>query len=301
MTITPITCKDLFDAMIIEEIDWSGSLEEPEFLSRLYDLNSLPSRDSRFDDAAGDIWQHRVNNFDWDDHWVFHDSRFNLMNGDDEILLRFLAESVHPVVRPDVTECQRIVHLYNEYLKRDGFELAEKGRISGKPIFIGRNIGIVVMPGVSAAKEILSGTDLVYVSQQITRMEAAVLNDPGLAIGTAKELVETCCKTILDERGIEASKNDDLPQLVKQTVKELKLTPGDIPEKAKAVKTIRILLSNLATITNGIAELRNKYGTGHGKGAAAKGLDPRHAKLAVGAASTLAVFLAETHREGNSN
>ncbi len=301
MKITNITRKDLFDAMIIEEINWSGSLEEPEFLSRLYDLKSLPSGDYRFNDAAGDIWKHRVNNFDWDDHWVFHDHRFDLMNGDDEILLRFLAESVHPVVRPDVAECKRIVHLYNKYLKNDGFELAEKSRISGKPIFIGRNIGVVAVPGVSAAKEILSGTDLVYVSQQITRMEAAVLNDPGLAIGTAKELVETCCKTILDERGIAISKNDDLPQLVKRTVKELKLTPGDIPEKAKAVKTIRILLSNLATITNGIAELRNKYGTGHGKGATAKGLGPRHAKLAVGAASTLAVFLAETHREGNGN
>jgi hypothetical protein len=53
----------------------------------------------------------------------------------------------------------------------------------------------------------------------------------------------------------------------------------------------------LATITQGIAELRNQYGTGHGKAAGAKGLGPRHAKLAVGAASTLAVFLAETHNE----
>lgn len=298
MKITNLTRRDLFDAMIIEEIDWPGSLEEAEFLSRIYDLKSLPSRDSRFDDAAGDILQHRVNNFDWDADWVFHDSRFDLMNGDDEVLLRFLTESVHPVVRRDVTECQRIVQLYNEYLKRDGFELAEKSRISGKPIFVGRNIGAVVTPGVSAAKEILGGADLVYVSQQITRMEAAVLNDPGLAIGTAKELVETCCKTILDERDIEASKNYDLPKLVKRTVRELKLTPGDIPEKAKAVETIRVLLSNLATITNGIAVLRNKYGTGHGKGVAAKGLGPRHAKLAVGAASTSAVFLAETHREG---
>jgi hypothetical protein len=34
-----------------------------------------------------------------------------------------------------------------------------------------------------------------------------------------------------------------------------------------------------------------------GKAAGAKGLGPRHAKLAVGAASTLAVFLAETHNE----
>jgi hypothetical protein len=58
-----------------------------------------------------------------------------------------------------------------------------------------------------------------------------------------------------------------------------------------------LILSNLATITNGIAELRNSYGTGHGKDSKAKGLGSRHAKLAVGAASTLAVFLLETHNE----
>lgn len=75
------------------------------------------------------------------------------------------------------------------------------------------------------------------------------------------------------------------------------MAPEDIPNHAKAVETIRVLLSNLSAITNGIAELRNKYGTGHGKEANAKGLDPRHAKLAVGAASPLAVFLLETHQE----
>lgn len=74
-------------------------------------------------------------------------------------------------------------------------------------------------------------------------------------------------------------------------------TPADIPEKAKASENIKRLLSNLASITQGVAELPNHYGTGHGKAAGAKGLQPRHAKLAVGAASTLAVFLAETHNE----
>ncbi|MFH0809424.1 MAG: abortive infection family protein [Pseudomonadota bacterium] len=299
MKITSITRKDLFDAMGIEGVNWAGSLEEPEFLSRLYDLKLMVSTDNRFQDAAGDIWQHRVNNYDWDVHWVFDDPRFSLMNGDDEVLLRFLAETVHPVVRPDVTQSKKLVQLYNIYLKNDGFELAEKSRISGKPIYVGRNIGVIAVPGVSSARESLSGTDLVYVTQQITRMEAAVHNEPDLAIGTAKELVETCCKTILSERSIVVPKNYDFPRLVRLTVKELKLTPSDIPDKAKAAETIRVLLSNLATITNGIAELRNKYGTGHGKKASSKGLEPRHAKLAVGAASTLAVFLVETHREGN--
>ena len=118
-----------------------------------------------------------------------------------------------------------------------------------------------------------------------------------LAIGTAKELVETCCKTILSDRSIEVPKNTDLPKLVKLTCKELDLTPANISDKHKASETIRRLLSNLATITQGVAELRNDYGTGHGREAKSKGLTSRHAKLAVGAASTLAVFLIETHSE----
>ena len=80
------------------------------------------------------------------------------------------------------------------------------------------------------------------------------------------------------------------------TVKQLDLTPLDIPDKAKASKTIKRLLSNLASITQGLAELRNQYGTGHGKLIENKGLQVRHAKLAVGAASTLVVFLTETYR-----
>ncbi len=296
MRISQATRRDIVDALQVENVNWGGRLEESEFLARLFDLASLPSTDSRFKNAAGDIWQHRVNNQDWNDDWVFYDPRFNLMGSDDEVLLRFLCETVHPVVRPDVTESEKLVQLYNSYLKNDGFALVEKSRISGKPIYVGRDIGIMDAPGVSAAKEALAGADTTYVAQQITRMEASVVNDPGLAIGTAKELVETCCKTILHERGIEIPKNADLPQLVKATSKELQLTPDDIPDQAKAAETIKRLLSNLATITQGIAELRNQYGTGHGKISGSKGLTSRHAKLAVGAASTLAVFFAETHQ-----
>lgn len=297
MKISQITRRDIVDAISVEKINWSGRMEEQEFLSRLYNLATLPSDDSRFKDAAGDIWQHRINNHDWDDDWVFYDSRFNLMNGDDEVFLAFLCETIHPVVRPDPIEAERISQLYNQYLQNDGFQIIEKTRLSGKPVFIGRYVGVGVIPAVSAAKTTLGGTDPGYLFQQITRMEAAVGNDPALAIGTAKELIETCCKTILETRGVTFSKSADIPELIKVTAKTLELTPDDIPDKAKAVDTIKRLLSNLGTIAQGIAELRNHYGTGHGKAAGAKGLGSRHAKLAVGAASTLAVFLAETHIE----
>ena len=296
MRISHITRRDITDAILRDESSLYGRLEEEEFLARLCDLSTLPSTDSRFPDAAGDIWQHRVNNYDWEDDWIFSDYRFQLLDGDDEIFLRFLCETIHPEVRSDIAEVERLCQMYNQHLENDGFQLVEKTWISGKPVFVGLDVGIVAAPSIADARKTLSGTDTGYVAQQITRMEAAVQNDPGLAIGTAKELVETCCKTILVERQVKVPQNFDLPQLVKFTSRELELTPADIPEQAKAADTIKRLLSNLATITQGIAELRNKYGTGHGKEATAKGLTSRHAKLAVGAASTLAVFLVETHR-----
>ena len=136
-----------------------------------------------------------------------------------------------------------------------------------------------------------------HLAEQIRRLESSLQTDPSLAIGTAKELIETCCKTILAERGKPVTGTPDVSTLTKETLKELRLVPEGIPDAARGSDVIRRLLSNLATIGNGLAELRGLYGTGHGKHGTATGLSARHAKLAVGAASTLTVFLFETHTE----
>lgn len=73
--------------------------------------------------------------------------------------------------------------------------------------------------------------------------------------------------------------------------------PEGIPDAARGADVLKRLLSNLGTIGNGLAELRGLYGTGHGKDGSAVGLKPRHARLAVGAAAALAVFLFETHED----
>jgi len=297
MKISEATRKDIFDSIVIEKVAWNGRLEEPDFLARLYDLKSMPSTDSRYPDAYGDIWQHRINNYDWDNYWVFTDPRFNILHGEDEMFLRFLCETLHPVVRTDSEGIERLKQGYNLLLKNDGYEIVPKTKVGGRSIYAARQIALTSEIHVDSLKERFTGTDENYILKQITRMESAIENDPGLAIGTAKELVETVCKTILKERKNKIQGSPDLPKLVKQTVKELQLTPLDIQDEAKAADSIKRLLSNLATITNGIAELRNNYGTGHGKMANTKGLGSRHAKLAVGAASTLAIFLVETHNE----
>ena len=136
--ITEVTRRNIFDAITMEKINWAGRFNEVQFLSRLFDLKELPSTDRRFSDAGQDIWQHRINNDDWESDWVFFDPRFNLLYCEDEVFLRFLCETIHPVVRDDVEEVKKVLRLYNQLLRVDGFELVEYNRISDKPVFKGK-------------------------------------------------------------------------------------------------------------------------------------------------------------------
>ena len=145
--------------------------------------------------------------------------------------------------------------------------------------------------------EYASQFDAKYLQQQIKRMEDSIDSDPDLAIGTAKELIETCCKTILDDRNASLAGDPSMPDLTKATFKQLKLTRDDIPVAVKGSKSIKRVLSNLGSISNEINTLRNLYGTGHGKTIRASGLSPRHARLAVGTAVALVQFLFESHME----
>ena len=175
-----------------------------------------------------------------------------------------------------------------KWIEKDGFHY------SG-----GKLTPVLKHQGLQEISEAATTFDAPELHRQIQRLQNAVEEDPALAIGTAKELVETTCKTILDARGIQYSEDDDLTKLVKQARKALGLIPENIPHAAKGAESIRRLLSNLGGIAQGMCELRNLYGTGHGKAGKTKGLSPRHARLAVGTAVTLATFLFETHLERN--
>lgn len=295
MTVSRATRRNIVDALQLESIRWAGCLDQDTFLGRLYDLDALPSKDSRYKTAGRDIHQHTVLNNDWDAGWVFSDDRFRLMNCEDEVFLRFLCEMAHPIVRPDEAEARQIVGLGNKHLVEDGWEIYEADAMSGKPVFHTRRHCATGDAVVRQAKALADKVDSAYISTQTARMARSVEEDPELAIGTAKELVETVCKTILHERDVVFSKNADLPELNKAAFKALRLMPDDIPEHAKGAETIKRMLSNLASVTQGLAELRGLYGTGHGKHGGTKSVEPRLARLAVGASSALAVFLYETH------
>lgn len=145
--ITEITKRDIFAlfqyGMDVEEFfetkrvhcSCYGKLSEMDFLKRLYDLTALPSFDNRFDNAEGDIWQHTINNDDYEDGWVFEDERFHLLDGDDEVFLKFLCSAFHPAVRVENGYWKEFLNAVNDLLRNDGYELYPENKISGRDVY----------------------------------------------------------------------------------------------------------------------------------------------------------------------
>ncbi len=156
--ISDITRRDILDIIkdgFIEEFDepvydsetgeyitekkifmpFSGRLDEIDFFTRLYDLESLPSYDRRYNDALGDISCH-LSWGDYEDCWFFKDRRFKLMQSDgDEPLLKFICEMLHPTVRNEKSPWKLYLEKFNELLRADGYELYAAQHISGRDIY----------------------------------------------------------------------------------------------------------------------------------------------------------------------
>lgn len=290
------TRVNILDGLQLEGIAWSGALDDVEFLGRIFDLKALPSFDARFKDAAGDIWQHRINNDDWEHNWVFSDRRFQLLDGPEEKFLDFLCEIVNPMVRPDRDEAIKLVTFFNDQLRPVGREIYEEERIAGRPRFACRTLTHNGGRSVLRARTVADALDAGWMAKAIERLERAIDTDPDLAIGTAKELIEACCKTILTKRGILVTKSEDLSDLTKKVAKDLQLVPEGITDETKGAENIRLILRNLTQLTNNLAQLRGLYGTGHGRDGQYRGLQPRHARLAVASAVAFIDFVADTYR-----
>jgi len=168
-------------------------------------------------------------------------------------------------------------------LRRDGYAIDEE---TGHITPIGPRF---------APKSLKNVTDASAIRQQLSRIQRAILDDPALAVGSAKELIESTAKVVLKERGLAVDEKADLPALVRDAQQALGLhpstaTPG--PDGSEAVKKI---LGSVSGIAIGLAELRNRgYGTGHGPARAPVGLGARHAHLAVNAAFTWCQLMLDT-------
>ena len=119
-------------------------------------------------------------------------------------------------------------------------------------------------------------------------------DDPEGAITAARTLLETVCKHILDETGVDYSK-DGLPKLYGKTAEALDLAPSQHTEEA-----FKAILGGCYTIVQNLGSLRNKVSDAHGQGKHPVKPLPRHATLAVNLAGAMSTFLIETWNAKNN-
>lgn len=285
------TRLDIFQAMMRDGIKWSGDLNHLEFLSRLYDLEAIPSYDSRYKTASADISTHTISFNDWGDYWVFNDGRFNLLECDGNEFVAFLCEMINPIVRPDKKEREALLKLFNDELRDLGYEIVETTSNFGKLHYELKGVLAGTIDALDEIRDFLSSENI---QRQITRMKSSIEKDPELAIGTSKEFIETILKTILDRLGIQYG-NENLPRLARMVLDEILSRINDSePETSEILKRID---GSLATLIQSVGELRNRHGTGHGGGSDKKILDRKYASLAVNSASTVAYFLLQIYQD----
>jgi hypothetical protein len=169
------------------------------------------------------------------------------------------------------------------HLERDGYSVDDSGRIRTS-----------VLSTTTADLNLAGLRQPAAIIEHLDRIAGAMDTDVPVAISGAKALVEATTKTVLQELGESYDERADVPALVKAAQKALQLDPSSLAPSAKGAETTKRILSNLSQVAIGIAELRNEYGPDHGRTTPTVGLGPRHAHLAVGAATTYCRMLLET-------
>lgn len=115
-------------------------------------------------------------------------------------------------------------------------------------------------------------------------------DDPEAAITTARSLIETTCKFILDDLNETYEDDLELPKLYKLTADKLNLAPDQHTEQI-----FKQILGGCQTVVVGLGALRNKLSDSHGKKISTTKASSRHAVLAVNLAGTMTTFLLETY------
>ena len=157
-----------------------------------------------------------------------------------------------------------------------------------RPVFDAIEHGLS-SPVEKTATETLSKLDAEHVRRYWAKALERVHGDPAGAITSARTLVESICKLILDAQGIDYEKNQDLNKLYKQAARSLNLGPDQ-----HEPQVFKQILSGCYSVVEGVASLRNSLGDAHGQGASPVQPAARHAILAVNLAGTMATFLLQS-------
>ena len=163
--------------------------------------------------------------------------------------------------------------------------------VGGKAVLTRRqSSGTIVEPFIQKVETL----DFDTVQMEIARALPNLQDDPEDAVTAACSLIEAVCRSILIELGSPLPPRKDIDGLMRAVQEPLNLSPGrsDLPVEVEG--DIGQILSGLTFVAKGIGALRTHGGDAHAREKGFRRIDPRIARLAINAPSSLALFLIET-------
>jgi ABC-type cobalamin/Fe3+-siderophores transport system ATPase subunit len=128
---------NIFNAICKSSNPFFFAENDPEdlipFLREIWDLKSMPSEDSRFPDAEGDVFQHTVNNDDWDLNELFIE-RLKLLDSPEKFI-KFIEIFLSPRYQKSPDASFEYFIQLNDYLKVENLTLSTVGYEDEYPIF----------------------------------------------------------------------------------------------------------------------------------------------------------------------
>lgn len=156
--------------------------------------------------------------------------------------------------------------------------------------------GGIISDGSSAPSKSLSqlikGRDVPSIEAEFNRALENVNSEPREAVSAACNILESIFKVYIADEGLPAPLKQDLQGV-------WKIVRADLGFDTKLVQDddLKKVLSGILSIVDGIGAFRTHASSAHGEGRKIYNIKPRHARLAIHSAHTLALFVLETWDE----
>lgn len=141
-------------------------------------------------------------------------------------------------------------------------------------------------------QEQIKGRNVPAIEAEFDRALANVNSEPREAVSAACNILESMFKVYIADENLDMPQKQDLQNVWKVVRADLGFEPGSIQDD-----DLKKILSGILSVVDGIGAFRTHASSAHGQGRKLYNIKPRHARLAIHSAHTIALFLLETWDE----
>jgi len=155
--------------------------------------------------------------------------------------------------------------------------------------------GIITDGSSSPSKslsDLIKGRNIPAIENEFNRALENIRSELREAVSAACNILESIFKIYISDENLEMPKKQDLQGVWRVVREDLGFDPGRLEDD-----DLKKILTGILSVVDGIGAFRTHASSAHGQGRKIYNLKPRHARLAIHSAHTLALFVLETWDE----